>query len=471
VALNAVIQGVGDVGGKVAMFALYAAMARIAGRDDFGDFTSAGSLALFVLIATFGMDYTLTRRVAQRSSASAETFWSALTAKVVLGIVGVVSVVAVAMAGDYADQVLWATFVLGIASVVDLATMSLQAVFRGIERFEPIATGTILQRVLTAVAGIAVMLAGGRVVAVSVVWLGGSLVAFAYAAIRLRGAAPILPVSVSARGIRDVLVDSFGLGLSAVFGGALSRIDVVILGLLTTSGSVALYGAAYRLFESTFIITAALTMSSFPVLSRLTRDSRPTIGTAVQSVLQVVAIATVPVTMGMIVAARDLARVLYGPEFTSAEHAIVLLAPGVVLYGLFTAMSFALAAQGRQRAVATGLAVGAVVNVALNLTLVPGHAERGAATAMTLSLVASLLVLAGDTVRVAGPLSVMRIIAAPAAGAGAMAAVGKVAGWGLIGAIPGVIAYGAVLVVVAHSLFPEDLRVISRVLRRQPAVT
>jgi O-antigen/teichoic acid export membrane protein len=469
VARNSVVLAAGEAGGRVAMLALYAFMARAVAQADFGDFTSAASLAVLVTMAAFGMDYTITRLVARGEAEAGEAFWSSLVLKLAFGGLAVAGIAAVAAVGAYHPQVLQATLLIGFAVVVDLVTQSVQAVFRGIEDGHPVAVGLLVQRWVLAILGIGLLAGGQSVVAVAAGWLIASAAALGYSAWRLRTAGVALPRRIGVPGMRRILVDSLGLGLSAVFGGALSRLDIVLLGLLKASTAVALYGAAYRLFESTLFLTTAFVLASFPAMSRLGRDTSPTIGTALGQATKAVVLLTAPIAMTFALFAEPLVTTVYGNGFHGAAAPLRLLAPAIVLTSIFSVLCFTLAAQRRQWSIAGAMIAATAVNVGLNLLLVPGLAERGAALAMTLSLLLGDAALLVAAVRAAGRIPTVRVAAGPLAASAGMAVVALLLGThDLASALPALLTYVAVLLIVERRLHPRDVDLLLLVLRRRP---
>lgn len=470
VAVNSALQAGADAFGKLGMLVLYAVMAREAGQAAFGDFTSAASLAVLVMIAAFGMDYRVTRLVAREEAGAGEAYWSALLLKVVLGTIALAAVLGVAIFGPYEARVVVATALLGAAMVVELAMLTPQAVFRGMEQLQPVATALILYRGALTIVGVTLLVAGASVVAVAGAWLGSAVLAAAYTARRMRVSQLHLPRRITRASLWAVGVDSFGLGLAAVFGAAISRLDIVILGFLKDSESVALYGAAYRLVESTQFLTAAIALSSFPALTRLTRASSPTIGEATALATKVVLIVMAPIAGVFALYSEPLLGAIFGSSFREAGTTLELLAPVVVLAGLCSLVAFILTAQQRQWPVALSLGVAAATNVSLNLALIPAYEEEGAAVAMILTMLVMSGLLLPATFGVTGRMSILRVAAAPVAGCVAMVAVGLALGGAPVTAFPALIAFVAVLTAVERRLYPADADVALLALRRRPAI-
>jgi O-antigen/teichoic acid export membrane protein len=96
---------------------------------------------------------------------------------------------------------------------------------------------------------------------------------------------------------------------------------------------------------------------------------------------------------GLWLFSRWIVRLLAAPEFFAAHEAIGLLSTGVALYALYLAQVVILGRTNRTELSFPATAVGTVLNVALNLALVPSHGIVGAGIA----LVASYLVILAIT--------------------------------------------------------------------------
>lgn len=458
VARNSILQAGADAVGKVGMVVLYAIMAREAGVAAFGDFTTAAALSILIMVAAFGMDFRVMRFVATDDGDLPEAFWCALAVKLVLGLAMLVGLSSLAFLGPYSDRTALTTVFLGLAILVELLTLTPQAIFRGRQDLAPVGVALVLYRGTLSSAGIAVLLAGGTIVAIAGLWLACSVLGLAYTLLRLRGAGVELPMRVSRAGMRRVGLDSIGLGLSALLGATLSRLDIVLLGLLKDTHTVALYGGAYRLMESTQFLTNAVALASFPALARLSRTSIPTLGDATALVVKVLLVVTLPIAIVFGICAHPVLVGAYGGGFGAADGALLLLAPTVVTAGIYGLLSFALAAQNAQRPIVLALLWSTGVNVVANLALVPPFGAEGAAAAWCATTVVLSVLLLRSTLALTGRLPLVRTGAAPVAAAAAMAAVtgaGEVTGPRVALAV---FVFALVLVIVEMRWFPQDVR-------------
>jgi O-antigen/teichoic acid export membrane protein len=465
VARNTGVQLGGDMLSRIGSLALYLVMARELGEQGFGDFNFAASLAIFVLLAGLGSDQIVTREVSRERNRTQELFWNVNAIKLALGTVAIAAAVGFSFAVGYPGDVRAAVALLSLSSLVAILAKTAQAVFLGIEETRPIAVSLMIRRFSSAAVGIVALLAGAGLVVVSGIYLGGVLLGLAYLGFRLRRPDIKLRRSASLTRARAVAIIALPLGLSLVFGSLLARLDAVLLSLLKDNTAVGIYSAAYRVFEAPLVISAWFALAALPLLSRLGRDTRPTIARAYETGCKVLALSLFPIAAGLVLFASPLIETLYGSEFSAAASALRLLGPSVVLDGIFILSVEVLTAQDRRRPLVPIVGSIAVANAVLNLLLVPTYSWDGAAVAMTLSEVALAVATVMLTVRGTGSVSWLRIGLGPVVGLAAMGVLRLAVGESLPVLGAALLAYVAAALTIERRLFPTDLRFLVESLR------
>lgn len=459
---NTAVQVVGEVVSKAASLAFFAVMAREFGKEGFGEYTFALSLVvLFTVFAGFGTDTVLTRAVAQRREDLPPLFWGSIWLKLALGSLAVAGAVAVAVVGGYPPRVQVAIAVLGVASLADLVAKTLFATFLAYDDMRPVAKSVVLQRTLTAVVGVAAMVLGAGLVPVSFIYLLGSVAAVAYAGRELyrRDVRPRRSVSMTQA--RAILVTAVPLGISAIFTTVLFRIDAAMLSGFKDEAAVGLYGAAYRVLESTLFLTYAMTAAAVPTLSRLRRGTTPSVGSVFAFGLKVTTLSLMPIGAAFLLFPEPLLRLLFGGEYVEAASALRWLGGAAVFYGITYFAMNTVVAQGRQGVIPWVTGGLMLMNVLLNLVLIPRYSFDGAAAVTAATEVVGSAVMLFLALRLVGPVPVRRILSGPVAGVLAMAAVAALAGDGLIGLALAGVAYLVVTGATERAFFPEDFRRLS----------
>jgi O-antigen/teichoic acid export membrane protein len=471
VARNTAVQVVGDTAGKLISLAFYVVLARALGPDGFGLFTFGLSLALLVVTpAGFGIDTIVAREIARDRQSMHRLVWNALAMKAAFGVLAVAITIAIAALGGYGGSAPLVIALLAVAAFVELMAKTLYSVFLGLEDMRPPSAALLLQRIATAVFGILAVFAGAGVVTVAALYLAGVMLAFTWTARRVAAQARPRRSFDFASG-RSLLVSSLPSGINVLLSTVLFRVDMLILSLLVSTFAVGLYGAAYRLLESTLVLSYAVAVAMLPTLSRLTRSSVPSLAEAYEGAAKVIAITLLPVGCVFALFAGALIEALYGVEYASAASALRLLGGAAALYGVSHLGLYVLISQSRQRTIPWITAGVVVLNVSLNLLLIPRFSIDAAAFVTSLSELTLAILMTVAAVRVSGPLSARRILVGPLAGAAAMGAAALVAGTGLGGLGLALLAYPLTLFLVERRLHPGDLRLILDVVRRPQALT
>jgi O-antigen/teichoic acid export membrane protein len=161
----------------------------------------------------------------------------------------------------------------------------------------------------------------------------------------------------------------------------LARMDTLILSVLATQAAVGRYGAAYRLFESSFLIIYALTAAFTALYTRLGPTSEPPLRFVFQVSIKAALVLLMPLAIAFVFLAGPVCSLIYGSTFASAAP-LSILGPGVALMGVINlTVSLLVSNEDPRRVVALTGAV-AALNIGLNLLLIPIYGDEGAAAAM-----------------------------------------------------------------------------------------
>jgi O-antigen/teichoic acid export membrane protein len=472
IARNTSVQAGGDVLGKVASLAFFVVMARELGQEGFGAFTFALSLALLTAaLAGFGFEDLIGRDVSRDPAVAPRLMTDALLARALSGLLAVAAAVAIAWIGGADADVRLAVAVLALAAVLETVSKVFHATFQGLDDLRPVAAALVLQRIFTAIVGVSLLLAGRGLVAMALVYLAGAVLAQAYIALRLarRGVRPERRLSAARAAM--LVRASAALGITVVLDTVLFRIDATMLSFMKNDADVGVYGAAYRLLESTLFLSWAFVAALLPTLSRLSPTTSPPVGQVYELGTKLTVAALLPIGTGFVLFAEPVVDVLYGAEYAEAAGAVRLLGGAAALYGIAYLSASTLIAQARQAVLPWATGAVLLVNVTLNLVLIPALSYDGAALATSISELLLAVALSVAVWRVTGPISLGRVLAGPVAGCAAMAAVAVVAGASLATLAVGAAAYAAVLVAVERHLFPADVRLLLGVVRRQRPIS
>lgn len=271
------------------------------------------------------------------------------------------------------------------------------------------------------------------------------------------------------RWISEVALLAAGGALAVVY----VKVDSLLVGKLQNIEAVGYYGIGYKFADLASFLPVALTT---PVLTHLVEswpDDRERFHRTVRQGLVIMACCAVAVVGTFAGVAQQAIALTYGAPYTSAAGAAVLLVAGAGI-SFVSVLSFTvLLAVGRNKPYVVITLVGLVLNVAVNLVVIPAHGYQGAAavTVGTEAFVAACMVAVVLRVPGVRPMPLRSFAITAFAGAALVAVelgLSRVLPWGLRAAL-GFAAF-LVLLHVLRVDGPGGLRSLARGFAKPDAV-
>ena len=181
------------------------------------------------------------------------------------------------------------------------------------------------------------------------------------------------------------IVQSLPLILSGIASTVNLRVDLVLLGLLQTSSAVGIYAVAARLSEVWYFVPTAVAAAVFPAIIRLHKGPEEQYRRRLQQLYGMFAWGAIGVAILISFVGGPLIRLLYDAEFADAANVLVIhvwTAPFLFMSVIFSKW---LVVEGLLWMSLVRHGTAAVLNVALNLILIPKHGPEGAAVATLIS--------------------------------------------------------------------------------------
>lgn len=172
----------------------------------------------------------------------------------------------------------------------------------------------------------------------------------------------------------------------AMMGMAMNWVDTICLGVWRTAGEVGIYNAAIRTARMTSFILVAINSIAAPKYSALFTQGR--LGdlervARLSSLLMI--LATLPLLV-IFLAAPETVMGLFGVEFREAAGILRILAIGQLVNVATGSIGFILLMTGLEKPFQNIMLIFVVLNVLLNILLVPPLGIAGAAIASALSV-------------------------------------------------------------------------------------
>ena len=347
------------------------------------------------------------------------------------------------------------------------AVSSLRAVFQLRVRNDITTALTTLNSVLWAGVVIAVVVADGGIVALAI-----GFTAVWFLTIGVQAAIALRMGSIELGGLGRLRRELLRVGLPVSVAGLLVtayvRIDQVLVFELAGAREAGLYGSVYRILDQAQFVPIAVMTTLFPMMAAAYPHDLRRVRELTQQAGEYLLMVSLPALAFAIVAATPTVRLLFGDDFAAAGPALPILLGAFVVIALGHLVGSLRIVLELQRRFVVYAALGLLVNVVLNLVLIPPY---GFLAAAWVTLATELLVLGLMGLAVTRKLGFHPLLGRVARVVGAATAMG-LSLWGLraLGAGLAVLAPAALVTYPAllfglRALTVEQLRT----LRRNPA--
>ena len=178
---------------------------------------------------------------------------------------------------------------------------------------------------------------------------------------------------------KKFLHESYPLGISAVITFLYFKLDTIMLSVMKSSSEVGIYNAAYKVMENITFFPSMIVGLIFPIMSEHIFSDFKKFEDIANKTLKVFLLMIVPLLAGTMFLADGVIRLIGGAGFSESAGVLRILI--FALAGIFFSNFFnaALISGRQQKKLMIILGLAAVVNVSLNLTLIPRFSYLGAA--------------------------------------------------------------------------------------------
>jgi O-antigen/teichoic acid export membrane protein len=258
--------------------------------------------------------------------------------------------------------------------VVGLMIYALQgaseAVLAGYERLDWSAAARVLQQLLFVILGAIVLflalgyhylilanLAGISLLTV-ICWFGVRRLGVRAGKIEPKTWAPLLKAAL------PFGIIGLTLGLSYKF-------DSVLLNIYKGDEPTGIYNSAYTLIFAVVMLSNVVNTALYPSLARQSVKSPQMMPVIYERVIGYLLIISLPVAVGGWLLSDRIAELLYGAEYAAAGLPLSILIWVIPMMFLTEFLGYVIVIDGAERRVAGAIAISSVLNVSLNLLLVP----------------------------------------------------------------------------------------------------
>lgn len=370
--------------------------------EEWGEYTLIfGLLGIIGLVADLRVSRIVLRAIIDAPDDAGELLGSYVTLRLAIGVVSYVVAMGIVVVA-YDSVIVRETAIAGASLVILSAVSALVLLFEARFWLRSVAVGQVLGQAVQLATTVAIAALGIASV-LAFIWttVASAVVTLLWLLWALRHVVRIR-LRVDLARWWEWLREAAPLAVGAALGTVYFRIDIVMLSLLDGSRAVGTYGVGYKFSDLIGALPLAVLTPAMTILIAAWPSDLDSFRSTFRHAYVLLTVGAVGVTIGFGVFAEPLIRTLYTERYVDAVDAARLLVVGQALHFYTTLCFVALVSVGRHRLYPIATLVGAVLNIALNLVLIPPLSYDGSALATVLTEIAVVAVLAAGTARVPG---------------------------------------------------------------------
>lgn len=378
---------VGEIGSRIARGILTIIAARLLGASTFGIFTyilAFGGIVTFFEDAGIGM-FT-TREIAKSPTEKYNIFTSSLNLKIILIIISIVVFFTIGTTLSINTE----SFLLIIAVSIVLLTDAFQGFFvsvlRAQERMHQESYIKIISASSVFFFGLLFISLAPTATNLALGYALGGLVGLGFALFYIRNYLKKFTLfRIKKQYIRDIFKTSWPYTIVLLSSLMILNVDTLFLGAFTNSETVGQYNAANRLVQIAYILPQVITITLFPRVVQNIRENNY-IQTLFKKINITLFIGATITVIGSILLAPVVIPFLFGAEYQDSIQIFTILSLGFIPVFLGQNFNnFVFAFDNQKSFVAINI-LGFLLNIGLNILLIPAFGTSGAAFATVTSL-------------------------------------------------------------------------------------
>ncbi len=377
---------------KVLSFAYFIYISRSVGHEDIGKYLFALSLTtIFGIFIDIGLSSILTREIAKDRQKTYLYLNTAFTIKLITAVLSYAAVLVTISLLGKPDLTRQLVYFSGLIMILDSFTLSFYAIFRGYQVLKYEAIGVIINKVVVIAVGVVALHLGYGIKYLVLAILCGSLFNAIYTFALLFKKLKWRPKFYLNKAVlKTMLKITLPFAIASIFVTVFGYVDTVLLNIMggdKGDSYTGWYGTAYKLTYAFQFIPIAVAAAVFPAMSSYFVASKEMLARTFERAVYYLTIISVPIAFGVFAIADELIITIWGEAFEASILPLQILIFSLIFLFINYPIGSLLNACDRQMRNTIHFGIAMVVNIVLNLLLIPKYTFVGTSIASLVSIV------------------------------------------------------------------------------------
>jgi O-antigen/teichoic acid export membrane protein len=383
VAKNTIWLSISNFGGRLIKAVIIIYAARILGTNGYGVFSYAITLAGFL---TLFMDPGI-NGILMRDSAKADPdeqrriFGTMFIIKLALIAIGVMVIIFIAPLFSTLPGAKVLLPIIALVLAFDTLREFFFSLIRAMEKMQQEAAIFLLTNLGIVIFGFIFLYISATAKSFTWGYVAGDAIGTVAAIFALRHYFKNILSRFDAKLVMPILKAAWPFAISGALGLLFTNTDILVISWMRTASDVGIYSAAIRIIQTLYLVPGIIQFTTLPLLARLAKKDDAKFRTVLERTLAIVFLASIPLAIGGIIFGTSIMGLVFGAPYRAGGLAFKLLIATLIFDFPASIIINALFAYEHQKSLVVSSALGGVINVALDLLLIPAFGIAGSAVA------------------------------------------------------------------------------------------
>ncbi|MBI2436354.1 MAG: flippase [Candidatus Magasanikbacteria bacterium] len=380
VAKNTAFLTIASILQKVISFVYFAIVARNIGAEGTGKYFFALSFTtIFVIFVDLGLTSVLVRETAKAREKLQTFFSSILFVKIFLALLTYMCALVVVNMLGYEISTKQLVYIAGITMLFDSFHLTLYGVLRSLGDLKWEAIGIIVSQLLTLILGTIFLYMKLPLIYLMIAFLIPSMLnaVFAYLVTNIKYGLQFKPVYHKDI-LKYIIPIVIPFALAGIFGRVYSYIDSIILSKVAGDIVLGWYSIPYKIAYAFQFIPLALVAVLYPRFSEHFAHDKARLHYIFHQGFKYLLLVSFPIAVGIFLLSRDIILILFTEEYINSIIPLQILIIGLVFSYINFLCGALLNACNKQVTQTTFIGLVMLINIVLNIVLIPQYGAIGA---------------------------------------------------------------------------------------------
>lgn len=372
---------------SVLTFFFFAYASRYLGPESFGVLSFALALTgIFGILNDLGLGQVTIKEIAKDKSLTAKYFGNVAVIKIILSVITFgLTALTINLLG-YPEQTIQVVYLLGLSVACQAFSGLFNSIPQAYEKVEYSSFGQILNNGMMFAGALLVISQRFNIIGFAYVYLIVSAISLIYSFTVCIWKFAKPKIEIDWNFWKSTINEALPFGLASIFAMLLHWIDTVMLSMMQGDAVAGWYNAAYRVFFVLLLIPSSFNVAIFPVMSNYYISSKNALKLIFEKSFKYLTIIAIPMGVGGTLLADKIILLAFGEKYQPSAVAFKILIWSAVLIFMGTSPSNLFNSTRRQALLAKIVGVSTVLNIFLNLLLIPRYSYVGAGIATGISM-------------------------------------------------------------------------------------